>query len=46
MKGRVDKSMGIVTLIVEVLDKIIPTETLIFVNRADRKKRNCSRFFR
>jgi hypothetical protein len=28
MKGRVDKSMGIVTRITEVLDRIKPTEPL------------------
>ena len=36
MKGHVDKSMGIVTLIEETLDKIKPTEQLageIFVGR-------------
>ena len=42
MKGRVDKSMGIVTLIVETLAKIKPKESLIFTNREARKKRNCS----
>ena len=30
MKGRVDKSMGIVTLIPEVLGTIKPTDPLIF----------------
>ena len=40
MKDRVDKSMGKVTLIVETLTKINPTETLRFTKRADRKKRN------
>ena len=40
MKGRVDKSMGIVTLIPEALTKIKPTETLIFSKRATHKKRN------
>ena len=30
MKGRLNKSMGIVTLITEVLAKIKPTEPLIF----------------
>ena len=39
MKGRVDKSMGIVTLIVEVLVKVKPTESLRFNKRAVR---NCS----
>jgi hypothetical protein len=33
MKDRVDKSMGIVTLIVETLDKINPNETLRFAKR-------------
>ena len=42
MKGRVDKPMGIVTLITEVLVKIKPTDPLIFVKRTVRKKRNCS----
>jgi hypothetical protein len=42
MKDCVDKSMGIVTLIVivEVLVKINPTESLRFVSRTDRRKRN------
>ena len=42
MKGRIDKSMGIVTLIVEDLDKIKPTDPLIFTKRATHKKRNYS----
>jgi len=42
MKDRVDKSMGIVTLIVEALAKIKPTEPLRFSKRAAHKKRNCS----
>ena len=42
MKDRVDKSMGIVTRIVETLDRIKPTETLRLHKREDRKKRNCS----
>ena len=33
MKGRVDKSMGMVTLIAENLAKIKPTESLIFTKR-------------
>ena len=33
MKDHVDKSMGIVTLIVEVLVKIDPTEPLRFTKR-------------
>ena len=41
MKGSVDKSMGIVTLIPETLAKIKPTEPLILAKRAARKKRNC-----
>ena len=42
MKGRVDKSMGIVTLIPEVLTRIKPTETLRLTKREVRKKRNSS----
>jgi hypothetical protein len=42
MKGRVDKSMGIVTRIAEALAKIKPTETSRLANRESRKKRNCS----
>ena len=42
MKGLVDKSMGIVTLIVEVLTGIKPTESLRLDKREDHKKRNCS----
>jgi hypothetical protein len=41
MKGRVDKSMGIVNLITEALAKINPTETLRFTKGAVLKKRNC-----
>ena len=41
MKGSVDKSMGIVTLIPETLAKIKPTEPLILAKRAARKKQNC-----
>ncbi len=40
MKDRVDKSMGIVTLIVEALAKIKPTDPLRFAKRAAHKKRN------
>ena len=40
MKGRVDKSIGIVTLIAEALAKINPTVTLRVVKRAARRKRN------
>ena len=42
MKGRVDKSMGIVTRIEEALPRMKPTETLRLVKREARKKRNCS----
>ena len=42
MKGRIDKSMGIVTLIAEALAEIKPTEPLTLAKRAARKKRNCS----
>ncbi len=42
MNGRLDKSMGIVTLIPEVLTKIKPTDHLIFSKRVSRKKRNYS----
>ncbi len=42
MKDRVDKSMGIVTRIVEDLSRIKPTESLRLVKREVRKKRNCS----
>ena len=42
MKDREDKSMGIVTLIEEVLDKIKPSDPLIFTKRSTRKKRKCS----
>ena len=42
MKGGVDKSMGIVTLITETLAKIKPTVSLIFSKRAARKKGNYS----
>ena len=37
MKGRVDKSMGIVILIAEALVKINPTEPLRFAKRAARR---------
>ena len=42
MKGGVDKSMGIVTLITETLTKIKPTVSLIFAKREVCKKRNYS----
>jgi hypothetical protein len=42
MKDHVDKSMGTITHIVEVLTRIKPTETLRLANREARKKRNCS----
>jgi hypothetical protein len=42
MKGRVDKSMGIVTRIAEDLAGIKPTEPLRLAKREARKKRNCS----
>ena len=42
MKDRVDKSMGIVTHIVEALTRINPTEPLRLAKREARKKRNCS----
>ena len=42
MKGRVDKSMGIVTRIAEALARIKPTEPLRLAKREARKKRNCS----
>ncbi len=41
MKDRVDKSMGIVTHMAEVLDRIKPTESLRLAKREARKKRNC-----
>jgi hypothetical protein len=40
MKDHVDKSMGIETLIAEVLAGIKPTESLRLANREARKKRN------
>jgi hypothetical protein len=40
MKGHVDRSMGIVTLIVEDLAKIKPTEPLRLPKPAARRKRN------
>jgi hypothetical protein len=40
MKGLVDKSMGIVTHITEVLARIKPTESLRLDKREARKKRN------
>jgi hypothetical protein len=42
MKGRVDKSMGIVTYVVEDLARIKPTEFLSLTKCETRKKRNCS----
>jgi hypothetical protein len=42
MKDLVDKSIGIVTRIVEALTKIKPPESLRLVKRESRKKRNCS----
>jgi hypothetical protein len=42
MKGHVYKSIGIVTLIIEDLAKINRTESLRFVKRAARRKRNWS----
>jgi hypothetical protein len=42
MKDRVDKSMGIVTHIVEVLARIKPTDPLRLVKCEAHKKRNCS----
>ena len=39
MKGRVEKSMGTVPLIVEVLVKIKPTESLKFTKCVTHKKR-------
>jgi hypothetical protein len=42
MKDRVDKSMGIVTHIVDSLVRIKPTEPLRLVKREAHKKRNCS----
>jgi hypothetical protein len=42
MKGRVDKSMGIVTRIAEGLARSKPTDPLRVANREARKKRNCS----
>jgi hypothetical protein len=42
MKGLVDKSIGIVTLIVEVLAKTNLTKPLRFATRVARKKRNYS----
>jgi hypothetical protein len=44
MKDRVDKSMGIVTHIVESLARIKPTESLRLTKREDHKKRKCSDF--
>ena len=40
MKDHVDKSMGIVTLILETLAKINPTDPLRFPKEAARRKRN------
>jgi hypothetical protein len=42
MKGHVDKSMGIVTHITEVLVRINPTDPLRLANRETHKKRNWS----
>ncbi len=42
MKDRVDKSMGIVTQITEVLSRIKPTEPLRLAKREAHKKRNWS----
>jgi hypothetical protein len=42
MKGRVDKSTGIVTRIGEALARIKPTESLRLAKREARKKRKCS----
>ena len=42
MKGRVDKSMGIVTHITEDLVRIKPTDPLRLDKRESHKKRNCS----
>jgi hypothetical protein len=39
MKGHVDKSMGIVTLLTELLTKIKPTNPLRLVKCEDHKKR-------
>jgi hypothetical protein len=42
MKGRVDKSMGIVTHITETWVRITPTDPLRLAECEARKKRNCS----
>ena len=42
MKGRVDKSMGVVTHITEALGRIKPTDPLRLVKCEAHKKRNCS----
>ncbi len=42
MKDRVEKSIGLVTYITEVLAKIKPTESLRLVKCEAHKKRNCS----
>jgi hypothetical protein len=42
MKDRVDKSMGMVTLIAEAFAKLKPTEPFRLAKRAARKNRNCS----
>ena len=42
MKDRVDKSMGIVTHITDVLATIKPTDPLRLAKREDHKKRNYS----
>jgi hypothetical protein len=42
MKGRVDRSMGIVTRIAEALARIKPTDPLRLAKCEARQKRNCS----
>ena len=42
MKDRVDKSMGIVTLITEDLGNIKPTDPLTLANQTVLRKRNWS----
>jgi hypothetical protein len=42
MKGLVDKSMGILTLIGEALPRIKPTDPLRLTKREGHKKRKCS----
>jgi hypothetical protein len=41
MKDRVDKSMGIVTLLVEGFPENTPADPLRLAEREARKKRNC-----